>query len=183
MAIARLDGLGWSGPLRDLFSISRIDGELPTNLRHACAQLLTSWQNDLHRGTASLNESDTPRTSEGATDTKPVWDGVIGIMSSTRPQLTSHLTEGLARYLTIPVLGTIHPKPGFEQPSRHDVNSATRLAAVSHRLELGLIYPLAGKKILLVDDYTDSGWTLTVSARLILEAGASQVYPMCLAQQ
>jgi ATP-dependent DNA helicase RecQ len=31
-----------------------------------------------------------------------------------------------------------------------------------------------------VDDYTDSGWTLTVAARLLRQAGAAAVYPFVL---
>jgi ATP-dependent DNA helicase RecQ len=34
----------------------------------------------------------------------------------------------------------------------------------------------------LIDDYTDSGWTLTVAARLLRQAGAAQVYPFVLAK-
>jgi ATP-dependent DNA helicase RecQ len=32
----------------------------------------------------------------------------------------------------------------------------------------------------LVDDRTDSGWTLTVAARLLRHAGASAVHPFVL---
>jgi ATP-dependent DNA helicase RecQ len=34
--------------------------------------------------------------------------------------------------------------------------------------------------VLLVDDRTDSGWTLTVAARLLRQAGASAVLPFVL---
>jgi ATP-dependent DNA helicase RecQ len=37
-----------------------------------------------------------------------------------------------------------------------------------------------GRDVLLVDDYTDTGWTLTVIARLLREAGASGVFPFVL---
>jgi ATP-dependent DNA helicase RecQ len=35
--------------------------------------------------------------------------------------------------------------------------------------------------VLLVDDYTDSGWTLAVGARLLRQARADQVLPLVLA--
>jgi len=40
---------------------------------------------------------------------------------------------------------------------------------------------LGGKPILLVDDRTDSGWTLTVVTQLLRQAGAGPVYPFTLA--
>jgi ATP-dependent DNA helicase RecQ len=40
---------------------------------------------------------------------------------------------------------------------------------------------LAGRTVLLVDDFTDSGWTLTVAARALRRAGAAAVYPLVLA--
>jgi ATP-dependent DNA helicase RecQ len=35
--------------------------------------------------------------------------------------------------------------------------------------------------VLLVDDLVDSGWTLTVTARLLRQAGATAVLPLALA--
>ena len=35
--------------------------------------------------------------------------------------------------------------------------------------------------VLLVDDYTDTGWSLTVAARLLREVGAPEVLPFALA--
>jgi len=37
--------------------------------------------------------------------------------------------------------------------------------------------------ILLVDDYVDTRWTITVAARLLRRAGASEVMPFALASQ
>jgi ATP-dependent DNA helicase RecQ len=35
--------------------------------------------------------------------------------------------------------------------------------------------------ILLVDDITDSGWTMTIAARVLRRAGADEVLPFALA--
>jgi ATP-dependent DNA helicase RecQ len=35
--------------------------------------------------------------------------------------------------------------------------------------------------VLLVDDRIDSGWTMTIAAKLVREAGASVVMPLVLA--
>lgn len=162
-AIARLDGLGWSGALRDLFAArddegAPLDAELPVPLRHAAARVLDEW---------------------GVRDG---LDGVVGIASITRPTMTGHLASGLARYLGVPELGRVSPRAGHEEPTRHDVNSAQRLAAVTRRLglETAPSATLAGARILLVDDSTDSGWTLAVASRLLRQAGAADVLPFVL---
>ena len=38
-----------------------------------------------------------------------------------------------------------------------------------------------GGPVLLVDDRIDTGWTMTVAARLLREAGAAGVLPLALA--
>lgn len=216
-AVARLDGLGWSAPLRELFAPGVPDGETPIALRRAAARVLDEWA-DLYKvgaaGTAGAGDgADAPGAGAGsaggpgagavsvgepragapstATDQVPtperrlLIDGVIAIRSATRPRLTHHLADGLARYLARPLVGAIGPAAGREEPGRHDVNSAMRLVGVQARLRLELseaaLAGLAGRSILLVDDYTDSGWTLTVATRLLRQAGARAVYPFVLA--
>ena len=105
-------------------------------------------------------------------------DGVVGIGSTTRPELLTHLTDGLARYLKLPVLTRFTTGPG--PAPDHDVNSARRLAAVVERLSLDDPGAVFGTRVLLVDDRTDSGWTLTVAARSLRQAGATAVLPFVL---
>ncbi|WNM23329.1 RecQ family ATP-dependent DNA helicase [Demequina capsici] len=162
-AIARLDGLGWSGALRDMFAARGEDGapvdeETPVSLRHAAARVLDEWE---QRGRL---------------------DGVVGVASTTRPRMNTHLVNGLARYLGVPVLGWVTPAAGREEPMRHDVNSAQRLAGVVGRLRLAPEpgAELAQARVLMVDDSTDSGWTLTVAAREVRLAGAAAVLPFVL---
>ncbi|WP_062078236.1 RecQ family ATP-dependent DNA helicase [Demequina globuliformis] len=171
-AIARLDGLGWSGALRELLDTRDADGAVPDGptpvlLRGAATRVLDEWE-DLWSGS-------------GLTRTRTI-EAVVGIRSFTRPQLLEHLAPGLARYLEIPFAGWLGAAPGLEAPGRHDLNSAQRLAVVSRRLgvEESTRASLGGRSVLLVDDYTDSGWTLTVGARLLRQAGAPAVYPFVL---
>ena len=160
-AVARLDGLGWSAPLRELFAPATPDGEVPTPLRTAAARVLDDW-------------ADAQRV-----------DGIVWIASATRPVLVSHLAHGLGRYLDKPVVGSVEPAPGVPA-GRRDVNSAIRLAGVAQRLRPALSEAAAaglpGRSVLLVDDLTDSGWTLTVAARMLRQAGAARVLPFVLAQ-
>jgi len=159
-AVARLDGLGWSATLREVFAPGGPDGETPVSLRHAAVAVLQAW--------AELG----------------VPDAVVHVASTTRPRLVEHLATGLARFLGVPVLGAVRPVAGHEAPDRHDVNSATRLAGVVRRLSLDAApSALTGLRVLLVDDLADSGWTLTVAARQLRLAGAAEVYPFVLAQR
>lgn len=152
-ALARLDGLGWSQPLRDLFAGP--DGDLPVPLRAPLARLLQEW--------------------------RPEVDAIVAIDSATRPQLLRHLTSGVAQLLGAPVLGALRPAPD-RAPGPHDVNSAQRLASVVARLRLPEGLAVEGRRVLLVDDRTDSGWTLTHAARLLRQSGATAVLPLVLAQ-
>lgn len=192
-AIARLDGLGWSGALRQLFDARTpegdpADGETPVPLRTAAVRVLNEWD------ALWSTPDDVPTKTEGDDTTGPdgaasqertlLVHGVVAVRSTTRPRLVEHLSSGLARYLQVPVVGTIGPAPGHEAPGRHDVNSAMRLAGVAGRLRLELneaaAAGLPGRAILLVDDSTDSGWTITVATRMLRQAGASAVYPFVL---
>lgn len=189
-AVARMDGLGWSSALRELFEARYADdhrpaddaaardgtdvaahggrdGLVPPALRRAVKQVLSSWQ------------------VSGI-------DGVIMVSSATRPKLVEHLARGVAQVLGVPLAGAIGPEVDASSgaptpPSRHDVNSAQRLAAVDRRLRLELSEAAAaglpGRRVLLVDDFTDSGWTLTVGARLLRRTGADAVLPFVLAQR
>jgi ATP-dependent DNA helicase RecQ len=159
-AVARLDSVGWGGLLRDLFGgEADPDAGLPVALRDPVLATLDAWQPE-HRPA-----------------------GVVLVRSATRPALVEQLAHGVARHLGIPVVGALAPQPD-SPPTRHDVNSAHRLAAVARRLDLDLgpaaAAGLPGRTVLLVDDRTDSGWTLTVGARLLRLAGAEAVLPFVL---
>ncbi|WP_263120699.1 RecQ family ATP-dependent DNA helicase [Cellulomonas sp. RIT-PI-Y] len=159
-AVARMDSVGWGGLLRDLFAPGApVPDGLPPQLRGPVLATVDAW--------------DWPAPPEG----------VVLVESVGHAALVRHLAEGVARHLGVPVVGAIRPVPGSE-PGRHDVNSAHRLAGVARRLELDLspaaAAGLPGRRVLLVDDRTDSGWTLTVAARLLRRAGASEVLPLVL---
>ncbi|HEY0216508.1 MAG TPA: DEAD/DEAH box helicase [Cellulomonas sp.] len=175
-AVARMDAVGWGGLLRDLFAtapeapaeVGRPDESgapvpgrdaLPADLRRPVLETLDAWQ-PAHRP-----------------------EGVVVIRSTSRPGMVEHLAEGVARHLGVPVVGAVAPRPDVPA-GRHDVNSAHRLASVARRLELDLspaaASGLPGRHVLLVDDRTDTGWTLTVAAMLLRQAGAASVQPFVL---
>jgi ATP-dependent DNA helicase RecQ len=157
-AIARLTDPGWGGPLRELFAAGRGDGELPVSLRRALVEVLDAWE---------------------FADAAPP-DAIVGIASESRPRLLEHVTGGLARYTGWPEVGRVVVAEGAP-PSRAGVNSAHRLSSVVDRLRLEQSSALPGRRVLLLDDRTDTGWTLAVAARLLRQAGAEAVYPLVLA--
>ncbi|MGL6235916.1 MAG: RecQ family ATP-dependent DNA helicase [Segniliparus sp.] len=157
-AVARLDGVGWGPQLRELFSAEHPDGELPVPLRYPVAEVLKSWLS-------------------GAASDSVGPDSVVYIGSTARPQLVAHLAAGVGKVLGIPVAGRLVPR---SPASSHEVNSSFRLRAVAQRFELELTGEL-GRRVLLVDDWSDSGWTLAVAASLLRRAGAAEVAPFVLA--
>nr|WP_240188812.1 RecQ family ATP-dependent DNA helicase [Nakamurella flavida] len=159
-AVGRLDGLGWGNALRDLLRADTPDGETPVPLRHAAVQVLDRWAAE--------------------PDGLPAVDGVVWIGSAHRPTLVRHLAEGLARYRKVPVLAWFDVPPDPDQAPTA-VNSAQRLRQVLGRLTLAGGDAVAGRTVLLVDDMTETGWTLTVAARELRQAGATAVYPFVLA--
>ena len=81
----------------------------------------------------------------------------------------------------LPLLGTLRTA----QDTSRRANSAQRVAALWHGLRLpdeltGRLAELDGP-VLLVDDRVDTGWTMTVAARLLRTAGAPAVLPFALA--
>jgi ATP-dependent DNA helicase RecQ len=61
------------------------------------------------------------------------------------------------------------------------MNSAQRVAAVGRRYDL--VGDVPAGPVLLVDDVVATGWTLTLAARAILRAGATEVRPLVLAAE
>jgi ATP-dependent DNA helicase RecQ len=121
------------------------------------------------------------------------WDerpaGIVSLPSRSRPQLITSFARRIAEIGRMPDLGALEyaggrAATGRRMPGRQ-YNSAQRLRAVwdtfvvpgSVRAGLaGLSGPL-----LLIDDQIDSGWTLTVAAMQLREAGATAVLPLVLA--
>jgi ATP-dependent DNA helicase RecQ len=116
---------------------------------------------------------------------------VVTLPSHTRPRLIASLGERIAEIGRLPLLGSLSyagPGPRGSQSGAsgaQQFNSPQRLQAVWR--ELLLPAPLAeavaslGGPVLVIDDRIDSGWTMTVAARLLREAGAPRVLPLVLA--
>jgi ATP-dependent DNA helicase RecQ len=154
-AVGRLSDLGWGGRLRAVLSA---DQDAPGDLVDAVVAVLKDWS--------------------GSWPARPV--AVVGIDSAGRPRLVRSLAERIATIGRLPLLGALAGGSGGG-----GVNSAARVRDLHASLTLpdALAKRLAGLDgpVLLVDDLVDSGWTMTLAARLLRRAGAPAVLPLALA--
>ena len=157
-AVGRLTDLGWGSALRELFAADASDSPVPIPLRHALAEVLGAW---------GLAASEQP-------------DCLVGFESLSHPVLTDHLQAGLATFTGLPVAARFTLVS--DAPTGYGaVNSALRLATVAKRFRLSDPAAVVGRRVLLVDDRTVTGWTLAVAARQLRLAGAVTVLPLVLA--
>ncbi|MFG3074802.1 RecQ family ATP-dependent DNA helicase [Streptomyces sp. NPDC048225] len=172
-ALGRLSDIGWGNRLRPLLAAQAADGPVPDDVLAAVVTVLADWA----RSPGGWADG-----SPGAV-ARPV--GVVAMPSRSRPQLVSSLAEEVARVGRLPLLGTLAHTPQADEYAAHRSNSAQRLRALADSFTVpgDLSAALAGTPgpVLLVDDYTDSGWTLAVGARLLRRAGAAEVLPLVLA--
>ena len=105
---------------------------------------------------------------------------MVYVESARRPTLSRDLAEGLARLMKLPIVGRWAIVDPEVRPGQGAANSAQRVAAVLRRSSLDLDAPLEGGPVLLVDDLVVTGWTMTLAARALREAGAGAVLPLAL---
>jgi ATP-dependent DNA helicase RecQ len=89
--------------------------------------------------------------------------------------------DGLSQLGRLTNLGTLSYAPGRRPVTA--MNSAYRVAALDNswsELDLAVMVEWDGP-VLLVDDVTDTGWTMTMAARVLRRAGAPEVLPFALA--
>jgi ATP-dependent DNA helicase RecQ len=172
-ALGRLSDIGWGNRLRPLLADDASDGSVPEEVLGAAVGVLADW----------ARSPDGWGTDAPDALARPV--GVVAVPSATRPQLVDSLAQGIASVGRLPFLGTLaYTGTNGAQAARRS-NSAQRLRALSGAFtvpdELAGSLRRAPGPVLLVDDYTDSGWTLAVAARLLRRAGGEQVLPLVLA--
>ncbi|MCU1545939.1 MAG: recombinase RecQ [Homoserinimonas sp.] len=161
-ALARLTDLGWGGTLRGLFAAGEPDAPASAAMIAACVRVLGDWQ-----------WSERPAA-------------IVTVPSRRRPLLIESVATELSIAGRIPYLGSLSLANGGPsgQPGG---NSAYRLSSVWNAFTIGDrlsddLRELA-RPVLLIDDFVDSRWTMTVASRLLRNAGASEVLPCALAVQ
>jgi ATP-dependent DNA helicase RecQ len=154
-ALGRLTDLGWGDRLRRILAEGAPDAPVSGEVFEAVVEVLSAW--DWTRRPA----------------------GVVAMPSATRPTLIADLARRVAMTGRLPYLGELAYTGSGPGPRRH--NSAQRVRTLWNALAVPQsVSDLAGP-VLLVDDRTDTGWTVTIAAKLLREAGAPAVLPLVLA--
>ncbi|SCK50003.1 RecQ family ATP-dependent DNA helicase [Streptomyces sp. WMMB 322] len=174
-ALGRLSDIGWGNRLRPLLAPGADDAPVPDDVVTAVVEVLADW-------------AKAPGGwSSGAPDARDRPVGVVTVDSRTRPRLVRSLGERISEIGRMPLLGTVAYEAGGPHGAPARSNGAQRLRALHGSLTLpgplSAAVADAGGPVLLVDDFADTGWTLAVAARLLLQAGASGVLPLVLAVQ
>ncbi|MDQ1681577.1 MAG: ATP-dependent helicase RecQ [Frankiaceae bacterium] len=158
-AVARFTDLGHGSRVRDLLRPGAPDTTIPDDLVRAAVTVLAAW----------------------GWDERPA--AIVSVGSRTRPELIESFARALAGVGRLPYLGAV----AHTGPSRRDGqhNSAQRLANVwgafdAAGIEAAVAEEYTGRALLLLDDVTDSGWTLTTVTRTLRRAGAGRVFPFVL---
>jgi ATP-dependent DNA helicase RecQ len=161
-ALGRLTDVGWGATLRALFAEGAPDEPVTAQLTDAVVKVLAAW--DWAQRPAS----------------------VVTLPSRSRPLLVDSLGQRIAAIGRLTYLGALgYATPEGTGPRRH--NSAQRLASlwrslvVPDELREALRTAAPDGPVLLVDDQIDTGWTMTVAAALLRDAGAPVVLPLALA--
>ncbi|WP_330454302.1 MULTISPECIES: RecQ family ATP-dependent DNA helicase [unclassified Streptomyces] len=174
-ALGRLSDIGWGNRLRPMLGAQAPDGPVPDDVADAVVSVLADWA----RGPGGW--------ASGAEDATPRPVGVVTVASMSRPQLIESLGRRIADVGRIPLLGRVDLAPGADDVRTSQTNSAQRVRALHEKLvvgpELAESLAAAGGPVLLVDNLSDTGWTLAVAARLLRRAGAEAVFPLVLAVQ
>ncbi|MEV5107041.1 RecQ family ATP-dependent DNA helicase [Streptomyces massasporeus] len=172
-ALGRLSDIGWGNRLRPMLAPQAPDGPVPDDVAKAVVDVLADWA----KGPGGW----TP----GAPESGPRPAGVVTVASRTRPQLINSLGARIAEIGRLPLLGAVEYTGDAFPGSRS--NSAQRLKALDGALAvppaLASALTEAQGPVLLVDDYTETGWTLAVAARMLRRSGAQGVLPLVLAVQ
>ena len=174
-ALGRLSDIGWGNRLRPLLSPQAGDGPVPDDVLNGAVTVLADWAKG-PGGWAS---------GESEALTRPT--GVIAVDSLTRPQLVRSLAERIAEIGRMPLLGAVTCTEEDGPSAAPRSNSAQRLRALHGSLvlppEVAESVAAASGPVLLVDDFTETGWTIAVAARMLRQAGAEEVLPLVLAVQ
>ncbi|HEV7204963.1 MAG TPA: DEAD/DEAH box helicase [Jatrophihabitans sp.] len=105
---------------------------------------------------------------------RPTW--VTSVPSRGRPRLLADAAERLAALGRMEVASPLAADgPGFQRDAGTNLESANRALG-----RLSVTGPVPPGPVLLLDDTARSGFTLTVAAALLREAGAGPVYPLVL---
>ncbi len=150
-ALAFADDAAWSDAIN---ALGDGDGPVSAEIADAMVAVLGRWRHSWERPVA-----------------------VVPMPSRQRPQLIRSLAEHLAAVGKLPLVDALEISG---PPAPSDVASAARASALLGSMRLADGARLPPGPALLVDDTYRSGWTATVAAALLTEAGATSVLPFVI---
>ena len=154
-ALAFAEDPGWAELLRPVFTGA--DAPAPPEVLAGIVAVLGRW-----------------RRSWGA---RPV--AVVPVPSREHPLLVQSVVQHIAAVGRLPVIDALALSG---PPPPQDTASAARVTALLQGLKLRPDVPVPAGPLLLVDARYRSGWTATVAAALLREAGATAVLPLVVQQ-
>ncbi|MGW3322074.1 RecQ family ATP-dependent DNA helicase [Streptomyces virginiae] len=174
-ALGRLSDIGWGNRLRPMLAPQAPDQPVPDDVAQAVVAVLADWA----RGPGGW--------ASGAPDAPARPVGVVALPSRSHPELIGSLAARIAEIGRMPLLGALAYTDQAPEFGSVSSNSAQRVRGLHQALTVppALADALAESAgpVLLVDDRTESGWTMAVAARLLRRAGANEVFPLVLALQ
>lgn len=143
---------GWGQMVRDG---KYHDKRFPDELIDGCLQMISSW----------------------SPQPLPTW--MTCVPSLDNPELVPDFAVRLAAQLGIPFMSCVK-KIKSNRPQKEMQNSFQQARNLDGAFEVK-VTEMPKRSVLLIDDMVDSGWTLTVIAALLREAGCPAVVPVVLA--
>lgn len=172
----------------DAFTQYGFKGNLPVELRAQAGRVLSRWGDagwgkivaeGKHRGVFGNDLVDAMAQmirERWQPYPAPAW--VCCVPSLRHPELVDDFARRLATCLGLPFNDAIS-KVKDNQPQKGQQNRYHQCRNLDGAF---VVHPqLPAGPVLLVDDIIDSGWTLTVMAALLQQAGSGCVYPVALA--
>lgn len=170
------------------FQVYGFRGNLPAGLQVQEGRILSRWRDagwgglvadDKHAGhfRDELVEA-VAEMLEQRWQPNPVPQWVTCVPSLRHPALVPDFAQRLAARLGLPFVDAIH-KAVDNEPQKNQKNRFHQCHNLDGVFEV--MDSIPNTPVLLVDDVIDSGWTLTVLAALLRQAGSGLVYPVALA--
>lgn len=163
-------------------------GNLPQQLRAQEGRVLSRW-GDAGWGRMVADNKHAGRFSDELVEAmvemiqqrwqpNPAPQWVCCVPSRNHPELVTDFARRLAARLGLPFVGAVS-KVRDNQPQKGQQNRFHQCRNLDGAFAVTQFYQ--DQPVLLVDDIVDSGWTLTVIAALLQQAGSGIVYPVALA--
>ncbi|MBG2837624.1 RecQ family ATP-dependent DNA helicase [Proteus terrae] len=163
-------------------------GNLPQQLRAREGRVLSRW-GDAGWGRTVADNKHAGRFSDELVEAmaemiqqrwqpNPAPQWVCCVPSRNHSELVPDFARRLAARLDLPFVDAVS-KVKDNQPQKCQQNRFHQCRNLDGAFAVTQLYQ--GQPVLLVDDIVDSGWTLTVIAALLQQAGSGVVYPVALA--